>query len=50
MPHLQDVHVEQLGRSQVPAFGPLVEEPPLLWPVFAAERRAMLGGPGQGHA
>lgn len=40
----QSIHVEQLGRAQIPAFGPLAEEPPLLWPVFAAERAAMARG------
>lgn len=40
----QSVLIEQLGRAQVPAFGPLPEEQPLLWRVFAGERHSMAGG------
>lgn len=40
----QSIHVEQLGRAQIPAFGPLPEERPILWHVFAAERQSVLRG------
>ncbi len=40
----RSIYLEQLGRSQLPLYGPLPEERPTLWPVFAAERRAMEQG------
>lgn len=40
----RSIYLEQLGRIQFPVYGPLPEELPILWPVFAAERCAMEQG------
>ncbi|MDQ4126632.1 MAG: type 2 lanthipeptide synthetase LanM family protein, partial [Actinomycetota bacterium] len=40
----RSIYLEQLGRSQLPPYGPLPEERSVLWPVFAAERCAMEQG------